>query len=400
MMKVLLFCAHVFMVSAFAMELKELNTQLSPQAISEVIKIPAITTLLGEAHVTVPLDTASISCGPGYYNTYVHLLGQIQIQHINPSYAEYNGHASTDDQDMIKRIQHIRSKVRFMTEKSYCCPSTLYTDGPNRSGTMVGCVTDNHSMSLVVTNNNACDTSVRYDKHLVWSLALSEGNRIVVSGTVAGEKCARLLCYAAQHVVKTKKILFFPPITMSSLFVEKEHYKASNLTAHNFHLFKKLSFITEDLLIGLNQEGKLYSIIPHFNEPKKTPTFFPLACKLSNARYVSHFAVDSCDKHSLLVVDDNEIMYAARVSAKKLALQKIKDLKETKRNLTMKGLKLTDICTIQLVSNKCLVIFNTSGSTTTKIKYFFNLISKQPSPNDKLKVVKSSLNAVTSHCVR
>jgi hypothetical protein len=393
-MKKIALCFACFLIAnVSAMELKEFKSEardICPQTVAAVIKIPAIAQLLAAAGVTVPFDTAHI-INRGFA-WWVAVYPRFSFD-VTPS----PDHIKSAEALSKKFTQWYLYRAKDMYDSAWlsvpnlresCGRASVVFDGPNCNGVVVGCITDNHATITTATCDHY-DYSYRIlAKQRIWSTALSEGNRFVISSQVDGDKDAHLFCYSLIKQVKTKKIFFSKTIKEKALWNTKAE-KQITLQGDKFNLFRKISFLHENLLIGLNEQGKLYSIIPYYNDSAKDPELYHLAFKLNGARYVKDFAVDAYDKHSLIIVDNNDNMYAARITAKNLIAKKIKTCNDIKLPLVQKKVEVTTLSSVSLDGNTACLIFNTP-LLSRKVHVALPLISTECCLQDKIDSDKAS----------
>lgn len=372
MKRILLYGAIAIAPTACAMELNEI---VSPRMSAEVIKVPAIAALLAAAKV-LPPGIKHVAWGAYECTVYRHNQKNTELQDMSPNY--YTHGKSWPYDDIRNHMYNIREILneRHNKDEKFCQSLKIFIDGPNARGTVAAFATDYLRADIVVGKKKSYDVLSEWNNQSVWATALSEDDRFVVSSMRDGDQCALLSCYKAKREMQKSKILFFPTKEIPCVSIDVKQGKKFSLTRNNFHLFKKLSFITNDILIGLDQQGELYSILPHFNDPKRYLTLNHLVCRPKNARYIVDFAVDLHDKHRMVLVDNNDIMYFAQITADKLRLKKIKDLKEVKESAQKLGLPLRDLCTIRLQDDKGWVIFNTDDLSEKKITCQFELVYK------------------------
>ena len=380
---VFLFSAAVTVSSAMEMELTELkkNQQhVSSELIDKVIKkIPQIAKILATEGVMGYLQLSDIITQPVFsWSTIMHPQYKFEVI-MSPNHLK--GTSVMSEKAIAwyyQRAKNMYDEV-WLDESALrndCSKTKLMIDGPNSNGVTAGCVIDNHANNTinVTTWDHLYYNSIKNLKQAIWSVALSDDNRFVVSSMVEGQSHASLFSYTISKEIKTKKFIF-TTTQHRALFDEKGH-KHSTLEGDRFHLFKKMSFLHENLLLGLDQQGKLYSIVPHFDDSQKDPEFYCLNFKKQGSRsYLTNFAVDAYDKHCVVLVDNNENVYIGRITAKKLAVKKITNLKNMYRSLDMPRNSLS-LGSVYLHGNKVCFFLNTAVSRM-KINLRLTLISKE-----------------------
>lgn len=373
-------------------EFKSAQSEVHSETVADIVKVPQISRLLSAACVSAPISLSDIILGEcsSFTHTYTESTSHHAI--LSPNY--YKASGINNESDGLRQSNLLLEMV-FQSNAQCSYKSDLkhfLIDGPNRAGMSIASARSpsTNFYSAVASNLNCqkkpyCSTKMQ--SLFLWSVALSEGNRAVFSGVSTSSRAAYLICRHIKEKVICNKFLMFNN-THHAISWDKE-CKSSILSKNDYHVFDKMSFINEDLLIGLDQNGKLYSILPHSDIFEHKPEFHQLAFKGSEGSFVNHFALDTYDRHKILILDNQDDFYVGRITAQKLVLKKIMNLNDLLIKLKTQTVQPSRVRAIRFAGNTCYFVFFLNQNQDFFVRV--ELISKQLSIEDKKDIIKKSI---------
>lgn len=387
-------CFISFNLSAMELvELKKNNDgKVTNELLAAVIKVPTLSKLLAEHYVTAPIDASDITFDDEkieiieYKSSSMFNAGD--THEISPNY--FKCPMSTGE--LINRNGINNLRVKSYTQHDHeddIARIKFFFDGPNKQGMYVACTETAKMENVRLAITEQMDKAInRIWGQATWSVALSENNRAAFSSVSTRKRCAFLELFQCKKNSETKKIL---GISKSKNTIKWDSKKVCTLEFNDFHLFHKMSFLSEDLLLGVDEKGQLYTIEPYFEEENKSAAFHHLTFKTRNdSSYITNYALDSYDKHTTLLVDDKKDIYIGKITANKLKTKKIRSLEDVKKTISNQGNAVKDLIKIRLAGNACYFIFTTENNNKD-ICLKFNLIAKQPSPKAKVDMIKAAM---------
>lgn len=382
---------------AQGMELKEFTSHkphVNPEVVAEVIKVPAISRALSDACVTPPLKLSDITIGSYSISTQTYSDSSAHQKNLSPNYYKTYG---TTHENAIR--SHSNTLFNIAYEANDQCNykdelKQFIIEGPNKRGISIASARAKATDSCVsvathVKSKSQPCCSNRMPNVFLWSLALSEGNQAIFSGIQLNARTAYLLCRKIKEQTVTSKFLGFNQTT-HTLSWEPKH-RSYQLDKNHFHVFDKMSFINEDLLIGLDQQGYLYSILPHAEELEHEPEFHKLTFNQNNVDFLKHFALDTYDKHNILLVDGDNNCYLGRIDAKNLTVKKMIHLKELLALCNNETVNPDSLRCIRLAGTVCYFIFAQKFNQDVILKA--ELVAKQLSCADKINAIKECIKS-------
>lgn len=383
--------------SLHAMEMKQIKTNTSaasPELLAKVVKVPAISKLLSDNYVTVPLDIAQISFEDQKITRTIpdSSLNEFRLAASSLNYFNCpNEDGTVINKSMLLSFNHktyrkfceIRDKFNGAQHVPVC---DFFFDGPNQKGNCVSCMkTYSGENPLVFFVNKKESFEKTFWRQSVWSVALSDQGLIAVSSVSHEKQAAFLNILLCKSTVKTRKLLFLSHETTKT---ELSSVKNSVLSDMSFHAFKNLTFLSESTLLGCNQNGQLYTIKPLCDKKDDLPIFKHLSINDDSFSSIKYYALDSYDKKMLILVDNNDGVRVAKITAKGLETHKIRSMQDIKEAT---GNRAKDLRGIRLAGNVCYFFFTTDNGKE-ELCVQFSLIHKQLSPKEKLDLIKNNFS--------
>ena len=382
--------------SLHAMEMKQIKTNtsaVSPELLAKVVKVPAISKLLSDNYVTVPLDIAQISFEDQKITLIKPNSSSNEFRYSTSSLNYFN--CPNEDGIVLNKSLLLNfddktySKFSIVRDKfngpQQVTVSDFFFDGPNQNGNCVSCMkTYTGENPLVLFVNKKKSFEKTFWRQSVWSLALSDQGLIAVSSVSHEKQAAFLNILSCKSTVKTRKLLFLSHETTKT---ELSSVKNSVLSDMSFHAFKNLTFLSESTLLGCNQNGQLYTIKPLCENKDDLPIFNHLTSKDDSFSSVKFYAADSFDKNNLLLVDNNDMVRIAKITPNGLETNIIRSMNDM---IEATGNRAQKLRCIRLAGNVCYFFFTTDNGKE-ELCVQFSLIHKQLSPKEKLDKIKNKI---------
>ncbi len=104
---------------------------------------------------------------------------------------------------------------------------------------------------------------------------------------------------------------------------------------------------------------------------------------------MNHFALDTYDRHKILILDNQDDFYVGRITAQKLVLKKIMNLNDLLIKLKTQTVQPSRVRAIRFAGNTCYFVFFLNQNQDFFVRV--ELISKQLSIEDKKDIIKKSI---------
>ncbi|BDC34405.1 hypothetical protein Noda2021_03630 [Candidatus Dependentiae bacterium Noda2021] len=359
----------------------------SPELLAAVLTVPAISKMLAKHYVSCPIDIAKVS----FEDARIEVTNlqdnetRFPLQSINYFQCTSSEGQAVDGAELSNFVY--QSKAHH---DGPIASNQFLLDGPNKNGIFLTNSTflERHAVRMVTNENNINSLPNRAISLNTWSIALSENNVAAFSSLSTKTPHAILEFFTcnqcAYKVDKTDKSS--KPETILTLTPKKSY----RLSCTAFHVFRKMSFLSEDLILGLDQSGQLYIIEHYLEDKKRPPVFHHLSSKNLQDFGLSHYALDSYDKHTILMVDNYNDVRLAKITANKLITKKIRSLQDIRNAIQKSGNVAKSLLSMRMAGNVCYFTFE--GQTDKQqISVTFNILPLQLSPQQKLNRIKAKM---------